>query len=266
VAEASPPFLPIDIELVRDFVHNTRFANIIYTEKTGSTNDDAFKVLGQAQYAGTTFVADEQTAGKGRKLGRRWIAPPGTSVLFTTILPLTVPASELWAVPFWVALAVADGIRRSCAVNVDLRWPNDLFVRNRKVGGILCISRVSGDLAHVGCGVGINGAPPRGYGAAGIEPPPGYLLDVARRVSRELVLSEILVAFNRRLAALRSPSTIASTYAERAGLIGSRYSVRMDIDGALFEGTARGLGPDGALRLEVGGSERLIALADARRV
>ncbi len=266
MAEAGPPFRPIDIELVRDFVDGTRFSNIIYTEKTGSTNDDAFKVLGQPQYAGTTFVADEQTAGKGRKSGRRWIAPPGTALLFTTILPLTLPTSDLWAVPFWAALGVAEGIRRSCAVNIDLRWPNDLFVRDRKVGGILCISRVMGDVAHVGCGIGINGARPVGYGASGIEPPPGYLLDVARRVSRELILTETLNAFHRRLPALRSPETIAGTYAERAGLLGARYRVRMDIDGALFEGTARGLGPDGALRLEVGGTERLIALADARRV
>src|SRR6185312_13598754 len=101
---------------------------------------------------------------------------------------------------------------------------------DRKVGGILCISRVSGETAHVACGVGINGARPTGYGAAGIEPPPGYLIDIARRVSRELVLAETLTAFHRRLPALRAPATIAATYAERAGLSGSRYRVRMDID------------------------------------
>lgn len=266
MAEATAPFRPIDIELVREYVANTRFATIIYTDKTGSTNDDAYKLLGNPQFAGATFVADEQTAGKGRKLGRRWIAPPGTALLFTTILPLTLPATELWAVPFWVAMAVADGIRRACGVNIEMRWPNDLFARDRKVGGILCISRIVGDVAQVGCGVGINGARPSGYGAAGIEPPPGYLTDIARRVSRELVLAEILTAFNRRLPGLRAPATIAATYAERAGLIGTRYRVRMDIDGALYEGIARGLGPDGALRLDINGTEKLIALADARRV
>ncbi len=266
MAEATGPFQPIDIELVRDFVARTKFATIIYTDKTGSTNDDAYKVLGDPTFAGATFVADEQTAGKGRKTGRRWISPPLTALLFTTILPVTVPATDLWAVPFWVAMAVAEGIRRACGVNVEMRWPNDLFARDRKVAGILCISRVNGATAHVGCGVGINCARPQGYGAAGIEPPPGYLTDIARRVSRELVLAETLNAFHRRLPALRAPETVAATYAERAGLIGSRYRVRMDIDGALFEGIARGIGPDGALRLDVNGTERLVAMADARRV
>jgi BirA family biotin operon repressor/biotin-[acetyl-CoA-carboxylase] ligase len=265
VAEATAPFRPLDVELVRDVVDDTRFATVVYAAKTGSTNDDAYKVLSSPPLAGATFVAEEQTAGKGRKTGRRWIAPPGTSLLFTTILPVQIPASNLWAVPFWVALCVADGIRRATALTIDLRWPNDCFLGVRKVAGILCISRVNGERAHVGCGVGINCVRPSGYGAAGIDPPPGYLTDGARRgVSRELVLAETILSFNRRLAALSPPATIAATYTERARLNGARYHVKMDIDGSEYRGIARGIGPDGALRLEVDGAERLISLADAR--
>lgn len=265
MAEASAPFRPLDLEPVRDVIADTRFPTVIYALQTASTNDDAYKVLGNAAVAGTTFVAEEQTAGKGRKTGRRWIAPPGTGLLFTTILPEMLPASHLWAVPFWVALCVVDGIRRATAIDIDLRWPNDCFLGNRKVAGILCISRVAGERAHVACGVGINVV--RTHAAAGIEPPPGYLTDAAQRgISRELILAEIIVAFNRRLPALRSPETIAATYAERARLVGARYRVRMDIDGSQYDGIARGIGPDGALRLDVDGHERLISLADARRI
>lgn len=267
MADVTAPFRALDVELVRDAVFNTRFQTVVYTPKTGSTNDDAYKVISSAPLAGATFVAEEQTAGKGRKIGRRWIAPAGTGLLFTTILPIQVPTPNLWAVPFWVALCVADGIRRATALTIDLRWPNDCFLGARKVAGILCISRVNGDRAFVGCGVGINCVRPTGYGAAGIDPPPGYLTDGVRRgVSRELVLAETILAFNRRLAALSSPETIAATYTERARLNGARYHVKMDIDGANYEGIARGIGPDGALRLEVDGNERLISLADARRL
>lgn len=267
MAEVTAPFRPLDVELVRDAVDDTRFATVVYAAKTGSTNDDAYKVLASPPLAGATFVAEEQTAGRGRKTGRRWIAPPGTGLLFTTILPAQIPASNLWAVPFWVALCVADGIRRATTLAVDLRWPNDCFWGGRKVAGILCVSRVSGDRAFVGCGVGINCIRPAGYGAAGIDPPPGYLTDGARRgVSRELVLTETLLAFNRRLPALSAPETVAATYAERARLAGTRYHVKMDIDGSEYAGIARGIGSDGALRLEVDGIERLISLADARRI
>jgi BirA family biotin operon repressor/biotin-[acetyl-CoA-carboxylase] ligase len=255
------------MEPILDVVDDTRFANVQYVAKTGSTNDDAQKVLGTAQAAGKTFVAEEQTDGKGRRTGRRWIAPPGTSLLFTTVLPDPLPATDLWVVPFWAALCVGDGIRRASGLGIELRWPNDCFVRTGKVAGILCVSRVSGERAHVAVGVGINVARPVGAAAPRIDPPAGYVVECAPRpVSRELILAETLLAYNRRLRALSSPDVIARTYGERAGLDGARYRVRMDIDGRELDGIARGIGPDGALRLEVAGSEQLISLADARRL
>jgi BirA family transcriptional regulator, biotin operon repressor / biotin---[acetyl-CoA-carboxylase] ligase len=265
VPEETAPFRPLDVAHVRAALAGSLFADVRYEARTGSTNDDAAPLLARGDTLGTTLVAEEQTAGRGRKAGRRWIAPPGTSLLFTTILPATIPAADLWSVPFWVALCVADGIARACAAHVDLRWPNDVFVKNRKVAGILCISRVAGDVAHVGCGVGINVFPAAGAHAA-IEPPPAFLSDVAGDVRREVVLSEVLLAFERRLASLHAPAAVARTYEERAALPGARYRVRVDLGQVDLEGVARGLGPDGSLRLEVDGVEHAISLADAQRL
>ena len=78
--------------------------------ETGSTNDDAAKLLGEAESAGLVLVADYQLAGHGRR-ARNWIAPRGSALLFTAILPEALDADGLWALPFWTALAVADGIR-----------------------------------------------------------------------------------------------------------------------------------------------------------
>lgn len=263
--EETAPFRPLDVAHVRAALTGSLFADVRYEARTGSTNDDATPLLSRGDALGTTLVAEEQTAGRGRKAGRSWIAPPGTGLLFTTILPASLPARDLWAVPFWVALCVADGIARACAVHVDLRWPNDVFVKNGKVAGILCISRVAGDVAHVGCGVGINVFPAAGALAA-IEPPPAFLSAAARDVQREAVLAEILLAFERRLASLHAPAAVARTYEERAALPGSRYRVRIDRGEVELEGVARGLGPDGALRLDVGGTEHAISLADAQRL
>jgi len=266
VPEDSAPFRAFDVAHVRAALAATRFADVRYQARTGSTNDDATPLLAQSEAAGTTLVADEQTAGRGRKAGRAWIAPPGSGLLFTTILPHTLPATSLWAVPFWVALAVADGIGQACGAHLDLRWPNDGFIAGRKVLGILCISRVAGDVAHVGCGIGVNVLRPPAATLAAIEPPPAFLSDVRPGVNREDVFTEVMLAFERRLPALSAPDTIARTYEERAALAGARYRVRIDLDGEEVDGIARGLGPDGTLRLERDGTERLVSLADVRRL
>src|ERR1700733_14979816 len=98
----------------------SRFEDVRYQARTGSTNDDANALLARGDALGTTLVAEEQTAGRGRKAGRSWIAAPGSSLLFTTILPATVPAGDLWAVPFWVALCVVAGNMQACAFHADL--------------------------------------------------------------------------------------------------------------------------------------------------
>jgi BirA family biotin operon repressor/biotin-[acetyl-CoA-carboxylase] ligase len=266
VPEETAPFRALDVAHVRAALAGSLFEDVRYQPLTGSTNDDATPLLARSDVLGTTLVAEEQTAGRGRKAGRSWIAPAGSGLLFTTILPTTLPASDLWAVPFWVALCVADGIARACAEHADLRWPNDLFIQNRKVAGILCVSRVAGEIAHVGCGVGINVFRPPASTLAAIDPPPAFLSDAAPQVVREAVLSEVLLAFERRLAALHAPAAIARTYEERSALAGARYRVVVDLGEVELDGIARGLGPDGALRLDVGGVEHAISLADARRL
>jgi BirA family transcriptional regulator, biotin operon repressor / biotin---[acetyl-CoA-carboxylase] ligase len=266
VPDETAPFRPLDVAHVRTALSGSRFADVRYEARTGSTNEDAMALLSHGDALGTTLVAEEQTAGRGRKAGRRWIAPLGTGLLFTTILPAAVPTADLWAVPFWVALCVADGIARATSVHVDLRWPNDIFVKNRKVAGILCTSRVAGDVAHVGCGVGINVFLPAAGALAAIEPPPACLFEVAPGVRREVVLSEVLLAFERRLSSLHAPSAVARTYEERAALPGARYRVRIDLGEVELDGTARGLGAGGALLLDTGGTVHEISLADAQRL
>ncbi len=264
--EETVPFRPLDAAHVRIALRDTFFSDVRYQAVTGSTNDDAALLLAHPDAAGATLVAEEQTAGRGRKAGRSWIAPPGTGLLFTTILPTTVHAADVWAVPFWVALCVADGVMRACGAHLELRWPNDCFLNGRKVAGILCVTRVTGESASIGCGVGVNVRRPAAAALAAIAPPPAFLEDAAPSVTREVVLAEILRAFERRLGALHTPSIVARTYEERAMLAGARYRVRLDSDGTELDGTALGLGPDGTLRLNADGTEHAVSLADAHRL
>jgi BirA family biotin operon repressor/biotin-[acetyl-CoA-carboxylase] ligase len=237
---------------------------IRYYESTGSTNDDAVPLLGLPESAGVALWADFQQRGRGRH-ARNWVAPPGSSLLVTAILPRAVDARSLWAVTFWTALGVADGIEEATGVRVDLQWPNDLLLQGRKCCGILCVSRVVGDRAWVGCGTGVNVVRPADDAElAEIEPPPAFLSDVATGVDRRTILEAILRAYERLLPELDRPDAIARAWERRAGLDGTRYRLLVDGDRESFEATARRIGDDGALIVERDGVERRIALADAR--
>lgn len=241
-------------------LERSAFGSIAYVEETESTNADAAPLLDDDRYAGHTIVAEYQRRGAGRK-NRAWLAPAGTALLFTTILPDAVAVGRLWAVPFWVALGVRTALM-NLGVRVTLQWPNDLLLENGKVAGVLCQSSVSGARARVACGVGINvrrpGADP------GIDPPPAYCDDVAV-IDRPALLREILTQYERNLALLGDPQRVRVEWDEAADLPGRRYRLQLDGEAASFDAIARGLATGGGLRVRrASGDDQIVSLADAR--
>jgi BirA family transcriptional regulator, biotin operon repressor / biotin---[acetyl-CoA-carboxylase] ligase len=229
-------------------------------ERTGSTNEDAAALLGDDASLGTTIVAEEQTHGAGRK-GRVWIARRGTALLFTTILPREISAATLWAVPFWTGLAVRSALLAS-GIKGDLQWPNDVLLDGKKLAGILCVSRVTGERARVACGVGINVT--RASGAdRGIDPPPAFCNDVAS-IERASLLERILLRFAADLHSLDDPRGLATRWEREAGLPGRRYRIAHDRNKDAYDVTAISLAPDGGLIVEHNGRRETVSLADAR--
>jgi BirA family biotin operon repressor/biotin-[acetyl-CoA-carboxylase] ligase len=255
---------PFDVAQVRAQLADTRFADVRFSARTASTNADAHALLGVATALGTTIVADYQTAGVGRR-GRRWIAPPRSALLFTAILPAPIAAAALWAVPFWIALGVADGVEQCSGVALDLVWPNDLHVRGRKTGGILSVARIAGEDAWAACGVGLNVARPHDDPElAALQPQPVFLDDLSRCPQREALLATILREFDRSFDDLREPGGVAARWERRAQLFGTVYRYRNDADGAEREGVAQRIGPHGALIVRDASGERTIDMADVR--
>jgi BirA family biotin operon repressor/biotin-[acetyl-CoA-carboxylase] ligase len=255
---------PFDTAHVRALLAHTRFADVRYAAQTGSTNADAHALLGIASALGTTIVTDHQTAGVGRK-GRRWIAPSGSALLFTAILPEPIDASALWAVPFWIALGIADGVEQCCGLALELVWPNDLHVRGQKIGGILSVARIAGNDAWVGCGAGLNVTrPPHDPDLAAVEPPPIFLGELTPPPQREALLATILREFDRSFDALRDPAAVAARWERRAQLPGTIYRYRNDADGIEREGVAQRIGPYGALIVRDADGEHAIDMADVR--
>ncbi len=239
----------------------TRFAALRYTAQSESTNRDASALLGEPGSAGLTIVAGFQRAGAGRK-GRTWLAPPGSALLFTTILPEPLPTAALWLVPFWSACIVVEALV-ALGIPTRAQWPNDLLLGERKLAGMLAVSRVTGERAYVGCGIGINLT--RYPGAEHeVEPPPAFCDDLHPVAAADL-LAAILERADATFGSFERPEELVRCWERHAGIPGTRYRLLPEGEREPFEARALGLEMGGALRVERSdGSIAAVGLGDVR--
>jgi BirA family biotin operon repressor/biotin-[acetyl-CoA-carboxylase] ligase len=143
---------------------------------------------------GAVVAAGEQTAGRGR-LGRTWTAEPGTSLLFSVNLRPAVESQRLPELTIVAGLAVADAIHAVTGLRPDIKAPNDLLVRGRKLAGILAEARDG----RVVLGVGVNVNVERGRLPTDVDREPTSLLaEVGQPVDRARLLAAILLELERR--------------------------------------------------------------------
>jgi BirA family biotin operon repressor/biotin-[acetyl-CoA-carboxylase] ligase len=123
---------------------------------TGSTNSDAMAAARNGAPHGSVFLADEQTAGRGRG-DHAWHSAAGQGLYVSVVLRLSLPALSAPLLPLAGGLAAAEAIRVASGLTVDLRWPNDLLLGPRKTGGILAEAQTEGgSIAFAVMGIGIN--------------------------------------------------------------------------------------------------------------
>jgi BirA family transcriptional regulator, biotin operon repressor / biotin---[acetyl-CoA-carboxylase] ligase len=133
-----------------------RFGDVRWVRETASTNADVIEAADGGAAEGLVLVADHQTAGRGR-LGRRWESAPGSGLLVSVLLRPSLPPSRLHLCTLAVALAAVDACEAIAAVRPGLKWPNDLVVGDRKLGGVLAeTSAAGGRVDAVVVGVGLN--------------------------------------------------------------------------------------------------------------
>jgi BirA family biotin operon repressor/biotin-[acetyl-CoA-carboxylase] ligase len=129
-----------------------------FAASTGSTNDDAKRAAKEGAPHGATWLAESQSAGRGRQ-GRTWLSPPGESLLFSVLLRVDLGPSKVPRVPLVAGLAVRDAVARAApGARVAIKWPNDVEVDGRKVAGILveAVTSPRSIAPAVIVGIGIN--------------------------------------------------------------------------------------------------------------
>jgi BirA family biotin operon repressor/biotin-[acetyl-CoA-carboxylase] ligase len=132
-----------------------------YFERVGSTMDVIHQFAAEGAPAGTAVVAGEQLEGRGSR-GQSWHSPLGGLWLSVLFRPDSAAGLEVTSIR--VGLAVADAVEPLAGKPVGLKWPNDLMLGGRKLGGVLCEARWQGDtLGWIAVGLGMNvrnGIPP----------------------------------------------------------------------------------------------------------
>lgn len=127
---------------------------IVYVDITDSTNSLAKRESNKKD--GTIFVANMQTAGRGRN-GKSWISKSDEGLWFSILLKPQKNVSELSGLTIAVGLAVLNAINKLAGVKAMIKWPNDIVLDGKKLCGVLCESVIHDGICEcLVCGIGIN--------------------------------------------------------------------------------------------------------------
>ncbi len=246
---------------------------MIFYEVTSSTNDRAMEIARQRNSGvdpgstsqrkgidGIVIIADAQECGRGR-FGRDWISPAGMNLYFTVLLEPAFSPKEASIVTLMASVAVVSAIREHVNQNVVIKWPNDILIGAKKIGGILTEMKTSGgSISFIALGVGINVNMPLNMLPDDIRSFAASLkAETGENINRVQLLGGVLTKLEywykillegRREALLNEWMILNST-------IGNKVSVKTR--GTVISGKAEGISNNGELllRLSSGTLEKL---------
>ncbi len=236
-------------------------------EETGSTSDEARAAAQAGEQPGYVLFAESQTAGRGRR-ENRWLAPKGKDLMFTLLVRPEAPMTLWPRVTTLAALAICLAIEEELPLTPQIKWPNDVYIQDRKVAGLLAevVSPPSGPMLVLGIGLNVN---TREF--------PADLADTATSLIRSLPHSPVagldrnslgarlLSHLHEQLGRLEHGFQEAvSQVRERSWLLGRQ--IRATVEGTEIYGRAVDLDQEGHLRLFLpDGSLRTLSSAESVR-
>jgi len=219
--------------------------HLVYEASTPSTMDLAREAAASGTPHGTLVLAEEQTAGRGRR-GRSFYSPAGKNLYFTLVLRL--PLATHRHLPIVLPLAVARAIRAQGA-DAEIKWPNDIWIGERKVCGMLIDGELTakGGLGFPGIGINVNGDPTENPDLA--ESATSLARELGRAVDREALLAGVCNELEALLAA-KLPDLIVE-YRQCSCTLGRQVTVS-PTGKEPFEATALSISDDGELMVRRG--------------
>jgi BirA family transcriptional regulator, biotin operon repressor / biotin---[acetyl-CoA-carboxylase] ligase len=233
----------VSVSAIKDNL-NTRFIgqNIVYYSRLASTMDAARNEAQKGAAEGTVVIAGEQTSGRGR-LKHRWFAPVGNVALSLVLRP------DMSALPYLVmiaSLATAYSIESVSGLETQIKWPNDVLIKGKKVAGILIENEIKGNkVAYAIIGIGVN---------VGLQPEEideissiATSLEAERgeKVARETIIRGLLEEFERLYIQLPDGGLIFRAWRDRLVTLGKNVTAKWGQE--ILEGVAESVDESGAL-------------------
>jgi BirA family transcriptional regulator, biotin operon repressor / biotin---[acetyl-CoA-carboxylase] ligase len=239
---------------------------IFYAETTSSTNDDAKASVSGTEtkaFEGNVFVAENQTNGRGRMF-RSWITEPFTSIAMSILIKPDMKPEDAPTITPVLAISAVEAIKKATGLEVQIKWPNDLFINGKKLAGILTEMRVDAD-AEVGkvkfivAGIGVNvNQSEMNEELATIAT--SLKMESGMEFSREAIVVEILNSFeiNYKYFLRHGLGYFSGKLKEYSFIMGKEVVVISGLE--MIEGTAEDIDETGnlILRLEDGRVKRII--------
>jgi BirA family biotin operon repressor/biotin-[acetyl-CoA-carboxylase] ligase len=238
-------------DILRPLVQGTIFdQHLHHFYKIGSTNTAAMAAAAEGAPEGSVFLAEEQTAGRGRG-ANSWQSPRSTGVYCSAVVRPALPPSEVLVLSLAAGLAVRSAIQQiDTRVNADLKWPNDVLIDGKKVCGILTEMNAEATRVRyivVGIGINVNQASfPKELQATSLR------LETGSEWSRVELVAALLKSLDREyrqlLQGCGAHESILRRFAENSSWVQDK-TVRIEENGSGFEGTTAGLDERGFLRV-----------------
>lgn len=233
-----------------------KIGNKIYrVSSCPSTNELAKQRASQGDPEGTAVIADQQTKGKGTQ-GREWVSPPGKGVYVSFVLRPS--DAHLPLLPLMGGLAVRDALSKTVKISVQLKWPNDILWKKKKLGGILCESSFwGGKLLSVILGIGLNTGhrsqdfPPEVRRAAtSLE----LILPRETKVERERIIENLFSSLEHWYDVfLRGENRKIVEAFQKHSVFQKGTKVTVAVENEVISGIYSGIHPQGGIVLRVGG-------------
>jgi BirA family biotin operon repressor/biotin-[acetyl-CoA-carboxylase] ligase len=215
-----------------------------------STNTHAIEQAKAGAPHGSCYIADEQTAGRGRG-GHQWHSNAGQGLYLSVLLRSKISTNELTWLPLLAGLAAHRAILQVTALNADLRWPNDLLIGPKKAGGILVEAQSDRELvlaAVIGIGINLH---QQSFPPNLATPATSLDLENGSFTSRQPLLIALLHCLHHELAALNSKELQANIPARVAAISTWVEGRRVEVHGPQgCTGITAGLEPSGFLRVQ----------------
>ena len=235
-------------------------------ESLDSTNTYLKKRAAEGAPEGTVVIANAQTAGRGR-MGRSFASAPGLGIYMSMLLRPDSEAECIGSLTAGTAVAVCRAIERVCGVAPGIKWVNDLFLKGKKICGILCESSVkSGGAEYAVLGIGLNvitrpqDFPEELRGTAGsLYSQTGIVFERGKLISA--IISELCAMYETWKS---DPSALLDDYRRRCFVLGSTVEVS-PVTGGVFTADAVDISEDFGLVLRLpDGSVRTVHSGEVR--